>query len=179
MAISQNVTEVVEIPLSVPFAEFLHIFQLQLLPVLLAEPGVISVRTGTKIRASEDSTHAWAVSLTEWDSLESHAKFVQKSSSVAFFETTGSLSLGPPAIDHYKFGSLAMLGESECTRVIFEKGGLGQKSTGISAASLDHKGFFCGLSPVKVDFDGFPRGVERYFDVLWYSYERKALRSSL
>lgn len=55
MAISQNVTEVVEIPLSVPFAEFLHIFQLQLLPVLLAEPGVISVRTGEQL-ALENST---------------------------------------------------------------------------------------------------------------------------
>ena len=50
MQTSKIVTEVVEIPLGVPFAEFLRIFQLALLPVLLAEPGVLSVRTGKRTR---------------------------------------------------------------------------------------------------------------------------------
>ena len=46
MATSNIVAEVVEIPLAVSFPEFMRKFQLDLLPVLLREEGVISVRTG-------------------------------------------------------------------------------------------------------------------------------------
>ncbi|PVH76616.1 hypothetical protein DL98DRAFT_592068 [Cadophora sp. DSE1049] len=192
MPSSGIVTEVVEIPLDVPFPEFLPIFQLELLPVLLAEPGVLSVRTGerskelqtahqligaqgVKIRASEDSIHASAVSLTEWDSLESHAKFVKKESSAHFFERTAKISRGPPTVDHYQFDSLNSPGGSECTRVVFEN----YVSGGKSAASLDNEGLFCRISPVKVDTESSPSSAKRFFDVLWYSCEQKVLKSSL
>lgn len=196
MQTSNSVTEVVEIPLDVPFAEFLQIFQLELLPVLLAEPGVLSVRTGkgpetskchfnssllqgVKIRASEDLTHAWAVSLTEWDSLASHAKFVQKETSVPFFERTAKISRGPPTVDHYKFRNLHTLGGSDGTRVVFQKHMAGGKSADGSAASLDNEGLFCRVSPMKVDTESLPSCADRYFDVLWYSCEHKVVKSSL
>ncbi|KAH7419743.1 hypothetical protein BKA64DRAFT_24489 [Cadophora sp. MPI-SDFR-AT-0126] len=175
MQSSEIVTEIVEIPLDVPFADFLRVFQLELLPVLLAEPGVLSVRTGVKIRASEKSTHAWAVSLTEWDSLKCHARFVKKETSAPFFEKAAKISRGPPTIDHYHFDNLKSLGTSECTRVVFEK----YVSRGNLAASLDNEGLSCNISPVKVDTESFPSCAARFFDVLWYSCERKVLKPSL
>jgi hypothetical protein len=41
-----TITEIVENPLAVPFSKYLTKFQLDLLPTLLKEEGVISVRTG-------------------------------------------------------------------------------------------------------------------------------------
>ena len=134
---------------------------------------------GSKTRASEDLTHAWAVSLTEWDSLASHARFVQKETSVPFFERTAKISRGPPTVDHYQFKNLHTLGGSDGTRVVFEKHIAGGKSADGSAASLDNEGLFCRVSPVKVDTESLPSCVDRYFDVLWYSCEHKVVKSSL
>lgn len=137
-----------------------------------------SLCEGVKIKTSEDSLNAWAVSLTEWDGLESHAKFVQRSSSAAFFETLSKLSSGPPTIDHYEFGDLRSLGESDCSRVLFTNDREGEARS-ISAESLDHEFLICSLSPLKSEHENLPRDVKKSFHVLWYSYERKVQRSNL
>jgi len=51
---SSAVIELVEIPLAVSFEQFWSLFELELEPVLLAQPGLISVFTGMKI----DGLHA-------------------------------------------------------------------------------------------------------------------------
>lgn len=205
MALSNIITEVVEIPLAVSFAEFLRTFQLDLLPILLKEEGVISVRTGmltrhpvkslndifqnisgTKIKTSENTSHAWAVSLTEWDSLESHSQFVQKATSAPFFETLKQLCRGPPNIDHYSFGSLRDLENSAYSRLVFSINGrlVSETIVGaevICAESLDKRGKFCVLASVKegTTSTATPSEHDRAFDVQWYSCERKILEPNL
>jgi hypothetical protein len=44
-----TVTELVQIPLKVSFEEFLAQHNSTFLPTLLAQPGIISVRTGTEL----------------------------------------------------------------------------------------------------------------------------------
>ena len=103
---SGPVTELVEIPLVVPFDDFLSIFTRQLEPVLLAQQGLISVLTGTASKATSGQQDGFAVSLTQWESMDAHAAFLQGPTAGPFFETLKSLTSGPPTINHYYIGPL-------------------------------------------------------------------------
>lgn len=99
------VTELVEIPLCVPFEDFLSIFTQKLEPVLLTQPGIISVLTGSCYETSSQGG-TFAVSLTQWETMEAHAAFLQGPEAGPFFETVKHLASGPPTINHYYIGPL-------------------------------------------------------------------------
>lgn len=144
---------------------------------------LITEISGKKIKTSENTAYSCAVSLTEWDSLQSHAKFVHKESSASFFAASKTLSKGPPNISHYSFGNLRALVDSECSRFIFSKGGpliSGPAEGGaICAESIERPGIFCTLGPVNEGAGITQSDYERQFDVQWYSYERKVRQPSL
>ncbi|KAH7051152.1 hypothetical protein B0J12DRAFT_78772 [Macrophomina phaseolina] len=94
------VAELVEIPLAVPFDEFLRRHNSAFLPVLLKQPGIISVKTGEKLN---DSSEPSAVSFTLWRSLEDHERFTNSPAAGPFFEKLAPFTTGPPTIGHYRF----------------------------------------------------------------------------
>jgi len=100
---SSPVTELVEIPLRVPFEEFLNVFAAELEPVLLAQPGIISILTGMKIPTS-DKDSFFAISLTQWETMDAHGAFLKSTSAGPFFERLQSLTSGSPTIEHYYLG---------------------------------------------------------------------------
>jgi hypothetical protein len=193
MCPSGTVTELVEIPLKDDFPRFLEIFQLELLPVLLAATGVLSVRTGTwlssppltplsllpgtKTSSSDRMSHAWAVSLTEWDCLGSHTRFVENPSSAPFFAKLGELTRGPPVIDHFAFSSLRGLESSMDLQILFSDDKPAAEGQGvISARSLDRNGLVCTLQVGSGNASTkMPESERRHYNVHWYSYECKAM----
>jgi hypothetical protein len=116
------------------------------------------------------------VSLTEWDSLESHARFTQKPSSVPFFKRLESLVNGPPTIDHYAFGDMQELEGSHDAQFEFAFEIPGGKSTSdvVVAESLDNKGLYC-MCGIKRPAGSWNPDVTRSFGVRWYSQEKKAM----
>ncbi|KAH7137404.1 hypothetical protein B0J13DRAFT_625177 [Dactylonectria estremocensis] len=98
-------TELVQIPLGVPFSEFISEFGQHLEPVLLAQPGLLSVMTGVTI-PTKDGEQAFAVSLTQWDSVESHAAFTNSPDAGPFFARVQPLTTGPPTVEHYYLGAV-------------------------------------------------------------------------
>lgn len=101
------VTELVQIPIGIAVVDFLDIFAKELEPVLLAQPGIISILTGSTTQAEgEKETHPFVVSLTQWISMDAHAAFLASPSAGPFFAKLESLTLGPPTVEHYHFGRL-------------------------------------------------------------------------
>ncbi|KAH7022043.1 hypothetical protein EDB80DRAFT_769097 [Ilyonectria destructans] len=98
-------TELVQIPLAVPFSEFLSVFSQHLEPVLLAQPGLRSIMTGVTIPA-KDGEQLFAVSLTQWDSIEAHEAFSNSPDAGPFFEKVQPLTTGPPTVEHYYLGTV-------------------------------------------------------------------------
>ncbi|KAH7089248.1 hypothetical protein FB567DRAFT_620178 [Paraphoma chrysanthemicola] len=169
------VTEIVEIPLQVTFAEFLRVFQLELLPVLLKAKG-------TKTKSTDGLSHDCAVSLTEWESLEAHAQFEKDPSSTRFFTTLERLARGPPIIDHYAFGDMRAVEDASSLRLSFWKSSAVPKALldGVKAESLDNAGLFCcceakGLNGKPTAQASIDSEAARSFDVQWFSYERKVM----
>ncbi|KAF3356376.1 hypothetical protein VdG1_03887 [Verticillium dahliae VDG1] len=102
------VTEMVQNPLGVPYPAFLRVFTEKMEPILLAQPGLISLITGLVVNPAADDQHPpTAVSLAQWRSLEAHEAFLQSPSAGPFFEAAKSLLRGPPTIHHYQLGSLS------------------------------------------------------------------------
>lgn len=129
------VTELVQIPIRVSVVEFLDIFARELEPVLLAQPGIISILTGPTTEAEgEKETHPFVVSLTQWVSMDAHAAFLAGPSAGPFFAKLESLTLGPPTVEHYRFGRLSPFArESRYARVVKLNPSTGQ--TGSSPAN--------------------------------------------
>ncbi|CRK26651.1 hypothetical protein BN1708_014619 [Verticillium longisporum] len=102
------VTEMVQNPLGVSYQEFLRVFTEKMEPILLVQPGLVSVITGLVVNPAADDQHPpTAVSLAQWRSLEAHEAFLQSPSAGPFFEAAKSLLRGPPTIHHYQLGSLS------------------------------------------------------------------------
>lgn len=99
------VTELVRIPLAVPFETFLSTFTSQLEPVLLAQDGIISILTGV-IVPNKDLKQPHAVSITQWESMDAHGDFLESQAAKPFFAALEPLATGPPAIEHYYLGDL-------------------------------------------------------------------------
>ncbi|KAJ0108415.1 hypothetical protein J7T55_005392 [Diaporthe amygdali] len=99
------VTELVRIPLAVSFESFLTTFTSQLEPVLLEQDGILSILTGMMV-STDELRGAYAVSITQWESMEAHAAFLDSAAAKPFFETLEPLAEGPPAIEHYHLGRL-------------------------------------------------------------------------
>ncbi|KPM42921.1 hypothetical protein AK830_g3615 [Neonectria ditissima] len=99
------ITELVQIPLAIPFTEFLGIFSKHLEPVLLAQPGLRSIMTGVIIPENEGE-QSFAVSFTQWDSIEAHEAFGKSADAGPFFDRLKPLTTGPPTIEHYYLGLL-------------------------------------------------------------------------
>lgn len=99
------VTELVRIPLAVPFDTFLSIFTSQLEPVLLAQNGIVSILTGVTV-PNGDLKQPHAVSITQWESMDAHGAFLESPAAKPFFEALEPLAAGPPAIEHYYLGDL-------------------------------------------------------------------------
>ncbi|KAF4304142.1 hypothetical protein GTA08_BOTSDO08029 [Botryosphaeria dothidea] len=97
---SAVVAELVEIPLAVPFGKFVREHNSAFLPVLLKQPGIISVKTGKKLNNSNGPS---AVSLTLWRSLQDHERFANSPAAGPFFEKLAPFTTGPPTIGHYYF----------------------------------------------------------------------------
>lgn len=103
------VTELVQIPVHIPVVDFLDIFAKTLEPILLAQPGLISILTGPTMEAKgEQEMHPFAVSLTQWESMDAHAAFLASASAGPFFSRLQSLVKGPPSVEHYYLGQLEM-----------------------------------------------------------------------
>lgn len=107
MKSTDTVTELVRIPLAVPFEYFLSTFASKLEPVLLAQPGIISILTG-KIITPGGSPRNFAVSITQWENMDAHAAFLGSPAAKPFFETLEPLAKGPPIIEHYYLGTLPL-----------------------------------------------------------------------
>ncbi|KAK3115296.1 hypothetical protein LTR53_005519 [Teratosphaeriaceae sp. CCFEE 6253] len=107
MADTGPVTELVEMSLLVPLEDFLPTFTTTFLPVLLAAPGILSVRTGPKYSGPhcevDDRT---GISITQWSSLQAHEDFLNGLSADAFFKGLGDWMSGPPTVGHFMLGSL-------------------------------------------------------------------------
>lgn len=101
------VTELVRIPLAVTFETFLSTFTSQLEPVLLAQDGMLSVLTGVLI-PNDDLKQPHAVSITQWESMDAHGVFLESPAAKPFFTNLEPLATGPPAIEHYYLGHLAL-----------------------------------------------------------------------
>lgn len=99
------VTELVRIPLAVPFKAFLATFTSKLEPVLLAQDGILSILTGVIIPNS-DLKQPHAVSITQWESMDAHNAFLESPAAKPFFTAVEPLATGPPAIEHYYLGGL-------------------------------------------------------------------------
>lgn len=99
------VTELVRIPLAVPFEAFLATFTSKLEPVLLAQNGILSILTGV-IVPKNDLKQPHAVSITQWESMDAHSAFLESPAAKPFFAAVEPLATGPPAIEHYYLGSL-------------------------------------------------------------------------
>lgn len=99
------VTELVRIPLAVPFETFLSTFTSQLEPVLLAQDGILSILTGV-IVPNDDLKQPHAVSITQWESMDAHGVFLESPAAKPFFAAVEPLATGPPAIEHYYLGNL-------------------------------------------------------------------------
>lgn len=99
------VTELVRIPLAVPFEAFLATFTSKLEPVLLAQDGILSILTGMII-PNNDLKQPHAVSITQWESMDAHSAFLESPAAKPFFAAVEPLATGPPAIEHYSLGSL-------------------------------------------------------------------------
>lgn len=99
------VTELVRIPLAVPFEAFLSTFTSQLEPVLLAQDGILSVLTGV-IVPNDDLKQPHAVSITQWESMDAHGVFLESPAAKPFFAAVEPLATGPPKIEHYYLGNL-------------------------------------------------------------------------
>lgn len=100
------VTELVRIPLAVPFEAFLSIFASQLEPILLAQDGILSILTGVLV-PNDDFKQPHAVSITQWESMDAHSVFLESQAAKPFFANLEPLATGPPAIEHYYLGNLA------------------------------------------------------------------------
>lgn len=100
------VTELVRIPLAVPFEAFLATFTSNLEPVLLAQDGILSILTGLII-PNNDLKQPRAVSITQWESMDAHSAFLESPAAKPFFAAVEPLATGPPAIEHYSLGSLS------------------------------------------------------------------------
>lgn len=99
------VTELVRIPLAVPFEAFLSTFASQLEPVLLAQDGILSILTGV-IAHNDDLKQPHAVSITQWESMDAHNAFLGSPAAKPFFAAVEPLATGPPVIEHYYLGNL-------------------------------------------------------------------------
>lgn len=100
------VTELVRIPLAVPFETFLATFTSKLEPVLLAQNGILSVLTGVVV-PKDDLKQPHAVSITQWESMDAHSAFLESPAAKPFFAAVEPLATGPPAIEHYLLGILS------------------------------------------------------------------------
>ena len=99
------ITELVQIPLRVPYKDFIDVFVPELEPILLSQPGLISVMTGHIIGAQmTDDDGNYAVSLTQWESMEAHSAFLASPSAGPFFQRLQPLITGPPNVEHYRWG---------------------------------------------------------------------------
>lgn len=98
------VTELVRIPLAVPFEAFLATFTSKLEPVLLAQDGILSILTGM-IVPKDGLEQPQAVSITQWESMDAHSAFLASPAAKPFFAAVEPLATGPPAIEHYYLGS--------------------------------------------------------------------------
>lgn len=118
--LNDPVTELVQIPIGIAVVDFLDIFAKELEPILLAQPGIISILTGSTTQAEgEKETHPFVVSLTQWTSMDAHAAFLASPSAGPFFAKLESLTLGPPTVEHYHFGRLnAFARKSGYARII-------------------------------------------------------------
>ncbi|KAH6688488.1 hypothetical protein F5X68DRAFT_231115 [Plectosphaerella plurivora] len=101
-----QITEMVQNPLAVSFPDFLRVFGEKMEPILLAQPGMLSIVTGVVV-APNGQHEPVAVSLTQWASLEAHDAFLKSPSAGPFFEVAKTLLTGPPTINHYKIGEVA------------------------------------------------------------------------
>lgn len=100
-----SVTELVRIPLAVPFEAFLATFTSKLEPVLLAQDGILSVLTGVIVpKNDQDQPHA--VSITQWESMDAHSAFLENPAAKPFFAAVEPLATGPPVIEHYYLGTV-------------------------------------------------------------------------
>lgn len=100
------VTELVRIPLAVPFEAFLSAFTSRLEPVLLAQDGVLSILAGV-VAPTNDLTQPHAVSIAQWESMDAHSAFLESPAAKPFFAAVEPLATGPPAIEHYHIGRLS------------------------------------------------------------------------
>lgn len=100
------VTELVQNPLRVSFPEFIQVFAEKMEPILLAQPGLLSVTTGVVID-SNGGHQQYAVSIAQWESLEAHEAFLKSPAAPRFFEAAKPLLAGPPTIHHYELGDLS------------------------------------------------------------------------
>lgn len=148
------VAELVRIPLAVPFEAFLGIFTSQLEPVLLAQPGIISILTGKVIPPVKDKEN-FAVSLTQWETMEAHGAFLASDVAKPFFETLQLLTRGPPTIEHYNMAKL----DASSLRLRYGHfsilgGGNRQAQNGNLSQHLETHGDMVGFTGDCVEVDG-------------------------
>ncbi|KAF4547701.1 Hypothetical protein D9617_37g012270 [Elsinoe fawcettii] len=91
------ITELVQISLAVPFEKYWTTFKYNAEPILLAQKGLISVYTGPVY----DERSGNAISLTQWESLDAHERFLHSEQAGQFFQAQEGLMSGPPTVSHY------------------------------------------------------------------------------
>ncbi|KAK7409172.1 hypothetical protein QQX98_008665 [Neonectria punicea] len=148
------ITELVQIPLAISFTEFLDVFSKRLEPVLLAQPGLRSVMTGVTI-PKNDGKKPFAVSLTQWDSLEAHEAFGNSQDAGPFFDTLKPLATGPPTIEHYYLGHLeSAIGQSRYSQILKFSVGGGDAQEAVFKAHVTSHGKAAALQGHCVEVDG-------------------------
>lgn len=107
------VGELVQTRISVSPDQYKDVYNNQMHPILMAQPGMIATMAGViTSENSQDSTQkedgATVLSLVIWKNVDSHIAFVSGPAAGPFFEASMPLMRAPPSVEHYEVEGLQL-----------------------------------------------------------------------
>lgn len=107
------VTELVQTRISVSPDQYKDVYNKQMHPILMAQPGMIATMAGLiTAENGQDSTNqadgATVLSLVIWKNVDSHIGFVTGPAAGPFFQASMPLMREPPSVEHYEVDGLGL-----------------------------------------------------------------------
>ncbi|KAM0513436.1 hypothetical protein ACHAPE_007900 [Trichoderma viride] len=107
------VAELVQTRISVPPDQYKDVYNKQMHPILMAQPGMIATLAGVITSENDqDSTKqadgATVLSLVIWKNVDSHIGFVTGPAAGPFFGASMPLMREPPSVEHYEVDGLQL-----------------------------------------------------------------------
>jgi hypothetical protein len=105
------VAELVQTRISVSPDQYKDVYNKQMHPILMAQPGMIATMAGVITSENDqDSTKqadgATVLSLVIWKNVDSHISFVTGPAAGPFFQASMPLMREPPSVEHYEVDGL-------------------------------------------------------------------------